>query len=350
MGSDPADAVIDYYIRKLDRTVWVQELNLTGAQKQALWEFCRRNELPENRTYRYDYFLDNCSTRVRDAIDQVLAGQIRQQATTMPSDRTFRSEARRLTAGNWWLYTSLDYVLGHPVDRKISAWEETFVPMLLHDRLNEMTITDESGRRVKLVKSDELMHTSLRPAPPEQQPGWVWWFGAVGVVIGTVLGRGGCACALRSAACKLTEASSDSKSSAKPQAARSARWLNWGFATAAVLWSLLGGFAGCMLVYFWLFTDHAATRPNENILQLSPLAVPMIVLVPLTLRGRRRAGRLGFALAVALIGCSLLGLLLKLLPAMSQVNANMIALALPANAGLAWAMWRYDRALRGPTI
>src|SRR5262245_527274 len=76
MGSDSADDVLRFYIHRLDRTVWEQELNLTAAQKLALWEFCRNNELPANCKYKYDYFIDNCSTRVRDAIDGVLDGQI----------------------------------------------------------------------------------------------------------------------------------------------------------------------------------------------------------------------------------------------------------------------------------
>jgi hypothetical protein len=352
MGADPADDVMRFYIDKLDRTTWVQQLNLNDAQKQALWEFCRRNELPENRTYRYDYFIDNCSTRVRDAIDQALVGQIRRQATTKPSDRTFRSETCRLTAGDWWLYTALDFVLGHPTDERMTAWDEMFVPMLMHDRLNEMTITGETGRQVPLVRSDTLVHTSKRPPPRQAQPNWVWAFGAVGVVLGTVMGRGGCACAFRSGppACGLAETSAGAKPAAKPQAARPV-WLTGAFGLVAISWALLAGFGGSMLVYFWLLTDHAAVRPNENILQLSPLVLPIIVLVPLLLRGSQRAGRISLVLAGIVLAGSVLGLLLKVLPAMDQPNWNIIALALPANAGLAWAMWRFDRLLagKGPT-
>jgi hypothetical protein len=93
--------------------------------------------------------------------------------------------------------------------------------------------------------------------------------------------------------------------------------LTWGFAIFAIFWLVLSAFGGCTLTYFWLFTDHAAVRPNENILQLSPLALPMIVLVPMLLRRKPRAGR------------------------------NTIALALPTNAGLAWAVWRLNRTLPG---
>ena len=63
-----------------DRSIWVQELDLTPEQMGALYEFEEWNERPENRFYRYDYYRDNCSTRVRDAIDRVLGGRLRESA------------------------------------------------------------------------------------------------------------------------------------------------------------------------------------------------------------------------------------------------------------------------------
>jgi hypothetical protein len=353
MGMDiEADRVMHYYMKKLDRTTQVQELNLSPAQVNALWGFCRINELPENRQYRYDYFWDNCSTRVRDAIDHAVGGQIKRRATGLPSHRTFRSESLRLTAGDWWLCIGLDFVLGHPTDRRLTAWDEMFVPMLMHDRFNEMTIIDEAGRTVPLVRSDQLEHTSARKAPRDTPPMWAGWFGLVGVVLGTIMGRGGCACAKGQAACGLAQPSNDrtrtkkSEKDAKPQAESdptgpsNGRWVKWTFIFATMFWLILSSFGSWVLVYFWFLTDHAAVRPNENLLQLSPLCLPMVLLVPLMLRGKRLPGRISLVLGLLILSASLLGLLLKLLPMMNQPNWNMIALALPANAGLAWAVWR----------
>ena len=73
MASEDAALTVDAY-RSHNRSVTIQELALTGMQKLALLAFVQRNELPENRFYDYDYFLDNCSTRVRDALDVALGG------------------------------------------------------------------------------------------------------------------------------------------------------------------------------------------------------------------------------------------------------------------------------------
>ena len=74
-------AIYSYY----DRAITVQELNLTPLQRHLLREFLDWNWLPENRDYLYDYFRDNCSTRVRDALDQALGGAI-----SHLGDRLFR--------------------------------------------------------------------------------------------------------------------------------------------------------------------------------------------------------------------------------------------------------------------
>lgn len=316
-----------------DRTIWLQELNLSPEQCRALLSFCRRNELEDNRYYQYDYFRDNCSTRVRDAIDEAVAGQLRQHATTMPSDRTFRSETLRLTAGSQWLYTSLDFLLGHPTDTPISAWDEMFIPMRMRERLNEITILDASGEEVPLVKSQRLYHPGSRPAPLAAEPNRVAWFGLVGLLWGG---------AIAALSARLIRRSNDAKNPA-PRFHAGARW---GVLILAGGWIMLSALAGWLLVYIWTLTDHAAARPNENVLQLSPLLLPLLVLLPQALWGRAWSARWALAFAAAALAGSILGLLWKILPMMEQANGNLIALSLPAHAGLVWAMWRLDAALR----
>src|SRR3989304_4039010 len=65
--------LIDYY-RRNNRAVWEQVLDLDAQEADSLLAFIRWTARPENRFYRYDYYLDNCATRVRDALDTVLRG------------------------------------------------------------------------------------------------------------------------------------------------------------------------------------------------------------------------------------------------------------------------------------
>jgi hypothetical protein len=304
-----------------DRSVWIQELNLTPADRVRLRDFLEWNEREENRYYRYDYYRDNCSTRVRDAIDLVLGGRLR-ESTGGPAGATFRSHTRRLTTNDIPIYTGLQMGLGSPVDRPISQWEEMFLPLKLREHLRTVTTVDEAGREVPLVLSEATLYESTRPAVRESPPMWWPWYLTAGVLVGALL-------ALLAAG------------SGRRRAAR------YGFILIASLWSLLSGVGGLVLLGLWALTDHAAAYANENLLQLNPLSLGLLVLVPALAYGAVRGRRVTVVLAMVVAVISLLGLPLKLLPWFGQVNYEVIALALPVHLALAWSL--YVLAKRPPT-
>ena len=121
MGGYPyQETLIEY--RQRDRAVWAQELDLTNAQKIALRDFVLWNSRPENAYYRYDYFRDNCSTRVRDALDRVLGGVIKATYSGRTTPYTYRSETLRLTQVGPLLATGIDVGLGRPADHQLSEY------------------------------------------------------------------------------------------------------------------------------------------------------------------------------------------------------------------------------------
>lgn len=75
MGIVPFDYFCDEY-RSEGRWVYQQELNLTNEEKAEMRRAFDNNFLPENRTYRYNYFYDNCTTRPRDIIIDNIKGQL----------------------------------------------------------------------------------------------------------------------------------------------------------------------------------------------------------------------------------------------------------------------------------
>ena len=82
---------------------WVRQqvLNLSPERRLQLALFLDRNAQPDQAQYRYDYFRDNCSTRVRDAIDSVLGGAIARRLKAEPVPVTYRFEATRLMRPIW---------------------------------------------------------------------------------------------------------------------------------------------------------------------------------------------------------------------------------------------------------
>ncbi|HEX6630430.1 MAG TPA: DUF4105 domain-containing protein, partial [Gemmatimonadaceae bacterium] len=300
MAGYQAQPMIDAYART-NRSVWVQELTLTPAQRRELRDFVVWNSQPDNAYYNYNYFLDNCSTRVRDVIDRVLGGRLRARFDTAATGTTFRWHMRRLTQEEQPLYTGMNLVLGEPGDRPISAWEEMFLPMKLRDRVRELSVPGPDGAPRPLVAAEREVFTAQRApeptAPANLIPGYL--------LLGAVLG-GAMALLARAAA-------AGSRAAAR------------GLATLGTLWSLLAGLVGLVMVLTWTATDHTFMYRNENLLQLSPLSLLLVAVLPrYVLRGRAADAARYTSLAVGAL--ALLGWALQLLPGLDQVNGEIIAL------------------------
>jgi hypothetical protein len=114
------------------------------------------------------------------------------------------------------------------------------------------------------------------------------------------------------------------------------------FASIAVAWYGLIGFVGMGLTGLWLFTDHDTSYRNENLFWFDPVAIILVVLVPLLVLRIPWSVRLGRLAAVFVAGVSLLGLALQIVPGMDQVSGPLIALALPPNLGFAAGILWYS--------
>lgn len=320
MEGIPAEPMIAFYARS-DRSVWAQELELTPAQKLELERFVEWNALDENRFYHYDYFLDNCSTRVRDALDRVLGGRIRAATDTIATGTSYRWHTRRLTQEELPIYTGMDLVLGQPGDREISAWAEMFLPMRLRDRIGSVTVPGADGVARPLVRNEVQLY-SARRAPEASAPANL-------VLAYLALGA-----ALAAAITALAVVSD-----------RDGRGPRVALAVIGTLWSLLGGLLGTVMVLTWTATDHVFMYRNENLLQFTPLSLLLVFLLP-RLFLSDRSPRLTWLVAAAVAALSTLGFALQLLPSFYQVNGEIIALALPVHLALAWAAWSAGRAAR----
>ena len=307
MAGIPAEPYLKTYIRD-NRSVWLQELALPPAARLQLRDFLRWNERPEHRFYHYDYYEDNCSTRVRDALDRVIGGAIRDQTRDVPTGTTYRFHTQRLTANDPPIFTGLLLALGPGVDRPISAWEEMFLPMALREHLRRVTLPGPGGTRVPLVSGERTLFESTAPVPPEAPPSWLPWYLLIGSLVGGLAARLG---------------------TSRRTAGRR------GLALLVMVWGVLGGLGGVVLAILWGLTDHVMAYQNENVLQLSPLLLALALLAPIGLWGGGRPVRWAPRLALLLAGMSLAGFLLQAVPGVDQVNGPIIALLLPIHLGVA---------------
>src|SRR5690606_16924093 len=123
----PAEQDLAYY-RDVGRGVTLQWLDLAPGQARALADALAVNALPGNREYAYDYFTDNCSTRVRDALDAALGGLLRRQMDDpgAAGSNTWRSESVRLASPATWMWLGFDLGMGPRVDVPLTPWQEAF--------------------------------------------------------------------------------------------------------------------------------------------------------------------------------------------------------------------------------
>ncbi|MEA2766234.1 MAG: hypothetical protein QOK07_2638 [Gemmatimonadaceae bacterium] len=301
--------------RRRNRSVLAQELNLTPAQRLKLQQFVQWNELPQNKFYRYDYYRDNCSTRLRDALDHAVGGQLQTSTVTRITPGTYRFHTLRLLGDNIPLYTGADLALGHPADKPLSEWEEMFLPVRMANDLRTVRLTDSTGTQIPFVRSEMALFTAGRPPEPSAPPNYFPWFVAAGMLIaGAMIGL------VRSA-----EGGN--------------RFTLFIVTAVATIWSLVAAAAGTAVLIAWLFTKHHFMGRNENLLHFDPLSLALVVLVPLSVYGLR-----GVSKAVKLAGfvasLSLLGFVLQGIPLFYQKNGEIIGLALPINLAVWWTVFR----------
>jgi hypothetical protein len=69
-----SESFMNEYINE-NRYIHELPLLLTREEKQELFNLLEINNLPENKHYWYDFFKDNCSTRVRDMVHKATGGK-----------------------------------------------------------------------------------------------------------------------------------------------------------------------------------------------------------------------------------------------------------------------------------
>lgn len=240
-----ADAITHYLYE--ERPVVEQILNLDREQRTALFQFLANNARPENRTYRYDFLFDNCSTRIRDAFESTLGDAV--TFTPLPDpQKSFRDLLDPYLLERPDLDLGIDLLLGSPVDRIAAPDEAVFLPDVLKEHFDHARIVSD-GKEVPLVaRTDTILHIDGYAAP---EPAFPW----PGLIL-TALFLVGLA---------LTIVDFRKKS-------YRFRWLD-------VLVFSLAGVAGLLIAFLWFISEHHVTANNWNVLWALPTHLVAAILL-----------------------------------------------------------------------
>jgi hypothetical protein len=215
-----------------NRSLHEQKLNLTPEQKQKVFDFLQWNALPENRSYRYDYFYDNCATRVRDVFDKTLKGEVKFDSTYIKTDYTIRNLTDLYLQQQPWGDLGIDICLGLPMDKKASPYEYMFLPDYIESSFDHATINGEPLVKRKI----SVYEAAAEPVESLPHPFLVFGiFLLVTVVISFF----------------------DWKKK------KLSKWFD------LILFTVLG-LVGVVLLLLWTSTDHKAAASNFNLLWALP--------------------------------------------------------------------------------
>lgn len=220
------------------RSVYMQKIYIPDSELLRLKEMLDENLRPENVYYKYDFFWDNCATRIRDILEDVYGDKLVYPEQEGEPEVTYRDRLDEYHDGVLWMDAGIDLLLGSPADQPCGFRESMFLPEYLMKNLSEAHVTD-GDKRVMLLGPTEMVFDHERPEYDTgilKQP-WFWLSVAFIIVF------------LFTALVRVPA-------------------LQNGF--DLVFWSVLTVLA-LLMIFLNYVTDHVAMKQNYNMIWLNPL-------------------------------------------------------------------------------
>lgn len=272
----------DYYIYH-NRYIHEQILQLTSSQTKKLYLFLQWNAHPENTDYRYDYFYNNCATKIRDVLIHVYGDSLMIDGSYIKTDYTIRQLTDIYLNQQPWGDLGIDICLGLPMDKTASPSEYMFLPDYIESSMDRASLKNDSTS-TPLVKEKIIVYESRLEAPQKGLPHPTLIFSIVAVIV-------------------LGISVWDVKRK------KFSVWLDF------ILFEVTG-LIGVLLLLLWIATDHQAAARNFNLLW----ALPTHAFLAVTL-WKTKQWHSKYFLATMVI-CSLTLLCWTILP--QQLNTSLI--------------------------
>jgi hypothetical protein len=236
-------SIADYYdfldeYKYYKRSVTEQVLYLDPVQQQKIMQYLAVNMLPENRAYKYDFFMDNCATRIRDIINKNVSNFVWDESKA--SGKTFRQIIKEYQKVMPWTNFGIDLIIGAPADRKTTLREEAFIPDYLSSAIQYARYKDPRQTGLLFRKIDIL---TFPPKPAVNNfllSPWLIFIILLLIEINIYF--------------RYLKGSVG-------------KWIQ----RYDVLWLVIITFSSALMLFMWFGTDHIPTKYNWNILWANPL-------------------------------------------------------------------------------
>ncbi|GHV64183.1 membrane protein [Bacteroidia bacterium] len=220
-----------------NRAVFSQELHLDPFDRQKLADAILENYKPENRTYLYNFLFDNCSSRIRDIINNSHSETIVWNGPEL--DKSFWNLLDECLMRLPWVKWGIHTILGQGGTQKATPYQYMFLPDYLMAGLSTATVEGlplvGDITTVVKVENDEINHH--------------WYFSPFFVFTLVVLILIG-----------------------SMQTFKSEKLLR----SVAIPMFLISGLLGCLMVFLGYFTQHPITAPNLNLIWANPVNLAVL--------------------------------------------------------------------------
>ena len=249
-----AQGKLNYLISKADfykfhqayvyynRTIKEQVLNLSISEKQKLYNYLINNYKPENRRYLYDFFFDNCATKIKDVTNIAVNNSIVFNNPKSYKEASFRTLIQNNLNKNSWGSLGIDIALGSVIDKKATPKDHMFLPENIYNFFEVATINNGKQPLVKrshiLYQQKEITQSNSFLTSP------LFIFGIIGLFI-------------------LFTTYKDFKNY------RQSKWLD-------IILFTITGLTGILILLLWFATDHKGTHQNYNLLWACALNILVI--------------------------------------------------------------------------
>ncbi|MBN2617928.1 MAG: DUF4105 domain-containing protein [Spirochaetales bacterium] len=281
-----------------NRTITLQELNLTQEQVQEYIDKLLDEVKPENRFYQYDHYYNNCVSQMSDFLDELSNGEF-YKGTSKLTGRSFRDLSRDYVSSNYMINLLIMFVLGSKVDYNINEKEAMFLPDYTMNRADHVFI-QSNGDFIPLVKEKTVVYQSVNrdPVIVNSKPKTL-----LNLFIGIILA----VLSLLILKIRILKGFQD------------------------IIAGLIMGFSGSILFFMSFFTGHYYIHNNWNLILVNPLTFTLFVGGLIQLRKKHYG--LGIKISRIYVDSTLLFtiimLMLKSINLIKQDNLEIIMLFLP---------------------
>jgi hypothetical protein len=251
VGAERSDSFVKGYFFE-ERYVYSQRINLEPKEMRIIVNLVNENVKPENAKYRYDFFYDDCSTRIRDLFEKAVGENLKYPPAGKGKNPSFRDMVAKYQSPFPWYRFGVDLIMGSTSDKEANFRDRMFLPIDMREELSK-TLIRRNDKMIPLLQNPVTLLDFPPPVIKQHlllSPPFVFTMVLIIIMI----------------------------LAAMTKSRKIIRWIDIFIYSVFSILSVL-------MIFFNFFTDHQQMRMNFNIVWLNPFIIVCLAMLVLNKTG-----------------------------------------------------------------